>query len=1811
MASSSSTGSQSIRSLLQSLLHRACPRRLSRFGKRNLLAGALTLGACFASPSAYAQVPTGGTIQSGTGTIATAGPVMDISTTSSRAVIDWTDFSIDAASTVNFNQPGIDSAVLNRVTSAGTPSVIDGIINSNGAVFLTNPSGVTIGATGVITTNGFTASTFDIDPANFMAGKDFDFTGTSSASITNAGTITTLAGGIHLVAEDILNTGTLESTGGVINMATGGTIRLPNGATYVQADIASTASGISGTAALIKNSGTIRVTGALAVGGEVYLVNPHGDIVTDDTIIAQITRPDTELIGGKVTIDASGGTANIAGTVEANGKEGGTVSITGTATQLNTATVDASGEEAGGEVLVGGGLDGLDSRIANSATTSVNAGSSIDASATVSGDAGKIRVWSDGATTFAGTATATSNTGTGGNIQVFGSPLSFSGTLDVSSTSGVDGESMQTMADLIIDDTNVDFYRQSWGSGDLTLEAGDSITILADLFPTDGSDEKIVGRDGIQKGLIFREGTGGNGFLDINIGAEITESRNSFIFPSFPTSLMQSNGGTFEVTSDGSVSVQGELAITSADVSLEGRVYSTRDLTLNAYDAASATNTANVAIGTNAAGDFQLSDTELGHFGRSVTINGGDFDFDSTATFTQHLTVHGQHLNFDSYVGRSLDLNGTDLVVAGPITGSGMFRYVGPGSQTIGLGSATGSDVTLSESILAGITGFWLFEIGNSSPTSSTLTATDADLSEFRSVTLNGSSVLLDSVSIQQNLTLNSQDISVANAVTKSSDRGSLSIAPIGSAALSFGLGDGTAGDNQVTQQELIDLGKYDSLFIKTNNGDMNVNVDLRTAELFSSSVRFDAGAGVLAVDNLQTATNFLELNSSDLIVAIDPDSNVSTQVITNNAAGTLQLKSDNASTMKIGEGSAGNWTLDTDEISEITGFANLAFSNDTSNSTISIENADLTGITEENGGTTFTSDHFSVSGADGLKIDGRLNVNAQSSLAIDGPIQTLSTVPVAASIRAENSLGLGEHTSGVLQLDQAELEQFQGFAALQFSAVGVDVDANFNEDLTINSFNNQNVTIGDLTQTTTGKSTSITGNRITGDTITSDGDITLSGRFGIGGSPALNINSGDIGGTNADGNVSLSSSQGDIDVKLTAPNDGTVSASASQGSIDIATTATTKFGALTLHDSDNSFAAVGASNETLKIETTQGDLIFTAGAYVDGLFEVTAPGKIQTKVSGRLSTEYSHFDENPDVKLVLNSGTGIEHIGEDGAVSGFRLGTAVVEATTSQPNANIWLDSRYSGTLYLNPSNSAGNLAVDAENLVVQGTQTVAGHKDITLRTMGDLTVQGDVLIAGTGDVNLIAGWDGTTNLDTPFDVDIFKSQSFGTTLFGRREATVLIDPGASPQQVAVGSRNGETNVFSHDLTVQSLTSANHRAQLGYRLDTPGSADGSIDAVLMGSVVLDALHQPTVLDTALIGHGAPTGTTGSGTTVSGDIHVGAADSVSITHGTVGHQAGASGVYASGNTNIAAAVDRESPGPKRLDLNHHSVIQSAPNGELRIYISKDASGSVSGSALVNGVLGSTFNSEDPLPNTGYAPAYEGEYLGTSTQNWTFYIGLIEIIVNALDGSSIYGDAPVNPGMELVDGTLLTGDTLDSIGLTTSFNVTPTTNVGEYTVSVDDSKLDVTYRLKDTEAGTFTVNPAPLTISALDIVKDFRDNLQFDDSNWTSEGLKNNETIGSVTLESAGSGEDAQIGFYAIEASNPEGGTFSVLNYDISYKDGNLIVAPNNGYFSHEVWTRAQSMATSVQYLFDQATPQFNSSVPPQSGASASLGQNAE
>ncbi len=345
-----------------------------------------------------------------------------ITTGSDRTIIHWNDFQVAEGATVHFQQPAVSSAVLNRVLGSQA-SYINGLLSSNGAVYLINPNGISIGRTGVINVASFIGSTLPVTDKQFLAGRELHFVGTSPAAIENFGKIDAIGGDIYLIALKVANQGTLTARGGSVNLLaaadvlltqdheifvrptalSAGGIGVDNGGA-IEAMVARLAADGNMYALAINNTGVIRASGSDVIAGRVFLRGEGGSVVNDGTVVARTAGADGRTVGGEVQV------------------VGEAVALTA------NSTTDASGDLGGGTVLVGGGALGADPDVPNARTAVVESGAVVSADALQAGDGGTIVVYSDEATTVAGSLSARgAGGGSGGVVETSGAALDVSG----------------------------------------------------------------------------------------------------------------------------------------------------------------------------------------------------------------------------------------------------------------------------------------------------------------------------------------------------------------------------------------------------------------------------------------------------------------------------------------------------------------------------------------------------------------------------------------------------------------------------------------------------------------------------------------------------------------------------------------------------------------------------------------------------------------------------------------------------------------------------------------------------------------------------------------------------------------------------------------------------------------------------------------------------------------------------------------------------------------------------------------------------------------------------------------------------------------------------------------------------------------------------------------------------------------------------------------------------------------------------------------------------------------------------------------
>ena len=567
---------------------------------RTLLATAIA--ACFA-PLVFA-LPVAPTVTSGSATFAQNGNVLTV-TNSNQAIINWQSFSIGRNETTKFVQPSASSSALNRVLS-NDPSVLLGSLQSNGRVYLINPAGIMVGQGARIDVAGFVASTLNLSDSDFLANR-LRFAETPGAGkLQNLGEITTPSGGnVYLVAPQVENSGIITAPNGEVLLAAGQRVELIDTATPgVRVEVVGSEGsatnlgtitaeagriGIAGV--LVRNSGTLNASSVVSEGGRIFLK------ATTDTLVdgnSQITATGTK--GGRIEV------------------LGDRVAV------LDNAQLDASGQTAGGTVLVGGDYQGKNAAVQNATNTTLGKQTSIKADAIDTGNGGKVVVWSDGTTSADGNISARggANGGDGGFVEVSGKQmLNYRGVTDTRAARGKTGT-------LLLDPTAINLIAGAGTDGAGTFY-GDNITTNL------GSSNVILQTNGGGTGAItFTAGT-------YNFsGAAAANSLSLLAFSDGSTSLgnISLPSGTFitmkagalltmvagwdgaSTTTPVALSGFGNFAMTGASISAPGSVTLLAGANIDILNLSSVTNTT---------GDMKVKS------GGVITLNGSTLSGSGTS----------------------------------------------------------------------------------------------------------------------------------------------------------------------------------------------------------------------------------------------------------------------------------------------------------------------------------------------------------------------------------------------------------------------------------------------------------------------------------------------------------------------------------------------------------------------------------------------------------------------------------------------------------------------------------------------------------------------------------------------------------------------------------------------------------------------------------------------------------------------------------------------------------------------------------------------------------------------------------------------------------------------------------------------------------------------------------------------------------------------------------------------------------------------------------------------------------------------------
>ena len=253
---------------------------------------------------------------------------------------------------------------------------------------------------------------------------------------------------------------------------------------------------------------------------------------------------------------------------------------------------------------------------------------------------------------------------------------------------------------------------------------------------------------------------------------------------------------------------------------------------------------------------------------------------------------------------------------------------------------------------------------------------------------------------------------------------------------------------------------------------------------------------------------------------------------------------------------------------------------------------------------------------------------------------------------------------------------------------------------------------------------------------------------------------------------------------------------------------------------------ALNTGNAGQVVVWSDGDTIFNGDILAQGLGEIGNGGLVE--VSGKRNLTYRGNIDATSVNgsngsvlfdpgdITIGNNTGDLFTADINNL--LQLGTNVIIATDNSDGAN--------GSILIQ-SNGEG----DNRNNAIQWNTSA----DLGLFAAGNITVLTHVRNAGSGSVNLIAGWDGLES-DLPgftfgdnfpttgagdftgiVDVETIYDGYVAGGQFGSRGGTVFLNDITNNSPVIVGSRFGETNVAAQNLIMQGGNGNARITQLGF----------------------------------------------------------------------------------------------------------------------------------------------------------------------------------------------------------------------------------------------------------------------------------------------------------------------------------------------------------------------------------------------------------
>ena len=287
--------------------------------------------------------------------------------------------------------------------------------------------------------------------------------------------------------------------------------------------------------------------------------------------------------GGDIEIDSGNlGDTYVSGVLDSSnldsGEVGGDIHVLGNQVALfEDASIDASGDLGGGEILIGGDFQGNNPDIRNAQNTYVGRDVTINSNAITSGDGGKVIVWADNNTRYYGNISATGGElgGDGGDAEVSGKQnLDFNGLVDLSANNGTTGS-------LLLDPDNVAISFASGqaddgelGDNEVNFGDGGALFIISEAAleaSLAAANTTIQANDTINVNRIINWTSASNLILTTTTGDIQVTSIGEINGTNAGAQFLVNAGGAFNA--EGDITANGGVNITAANGSITTEKY--------------------------------------------------------------------------------------------------------------------------------------------------------------------------------------------------------------------------------------------------------------------------------------------------------------------------------------------------------------------------------------------------------------------------------------------------------------------------------------------------------------------------------------------------------------------------------------------------------------------------------------------------------------------------------------------------------------------------------------------------------------------------------------------------------------------------------------------------------------------------------------------------------------------------------------------------------------------------------------------------------------------------------------------------------------------------------------------------------------------------------------------------------------------------------------------------------------------------------------------------------------------------------------